>query len=470
MALRTTQSTTYQQVLLGIQNNTQRLVQAQAQVATGRRISRPSDDPVGTATSINLRQQISNLASYQSSVDEARPIVETAASEIEQASNFMTEARALMLQGLSGTLSQDDRNSIADQIEEVANGLLGVANARFGDRFLFAGTDDGVQPYTLDGEGPDRFASYGGNGDEQTVAVNRGVGLELNVPGSELFSGAGYTSTSFAGLTGLQSGLTVDQGTGFTRVQLRADSVSGFEEGVVQAAGTALTVLGEHALVIDADDQTVTLGDGEPVLIPTPLPSALTVETAGGGSVTLDLSGWTGLSSTASLVAEGSIATNGADWTPVDRTETDLELVIDGVGVIHVDTTELSRTGEELITFQGTTSVFDTLLGAAQDLRDGATVGVDVARARLQERYSELIDQQSNTLVGLGRLGARARRLNETQERLDELSIQYQDQLSRNEDADLTEVALDLTRTEQTLQVALASGARLLQQTLLNFL
>lgn len=470
MALRTTQYTTYQQVLRGIQNNTQRLVRAQEQVATGRRISRPSDDPLGTSKSISLRHEVNGLANYQTSVDEARPIVESAASEIEQASSMMTEARALVLQGLTGTLSQDDRNSIADQLEEVAQGLLGVANSRFGDRYLFAGTDTDNQPFTLDSEGPDRFATYSGNGDEHTVSVSRGVGLELNVPGNELFAGGGYTNTGFAGLTGLQSGTTVDQGTGFTRLMLRADSVAGFEEGVTQAAGTPLTILGDHQLTIDADAGTVRLGDGAAVTIPSPLPDSLQVSNDEGGSVTLDLSAWTGVSSTATLTAEGSIATDGTDWRPVQRTETDLELVIEGVGVIHVDTTELSRTGEELITFQGATNVFDALLGAAQDLRDAEVIGSGAARDRLQERYSELIDHQNNTLVGLGRLGARARRLNETQDRLDELSIQYQDRLSRNEDADLTEVALDLTRSEQTLQVAMASGARLLQQTLLNFL
>lgn len=470
MALRPTQASTFDQVLRGINQNTQRLIRAQEQTATGRRILRPSDDPVGAATSISLRQQISSLASYQASVDDGQPIVETAATEVEAASGLLTEARALLLQGLNGSLSQEDRESIADQVEEVAQALLEVSNARFGDRFLFSGTENGSNPFVVIGEGPDRFVEYTGNEEEQTIRIGRDVGLEINLAGSELFTGPGYSATHLAGNTGLSNGATVDQGTGFSRIQVRTDSVTGLANGLALAATGGTTILGDHQLTLNATDSTIQLGDGPILTIPNPLPTDFSVTNAEGGAVALDLSAWDGTDATLTLTGEGSLSTDGTVYVPVDRTETDLELVIEDVGVVHLDATGLSQAGEELITFRGATNVFDALLGAADDLRQGTVEGLGVARERLEIRFDEIVEHQDQILVGLGRLGARSRRLNDTQDRLDEFSVQLQSRLSNNEDVDLAEVALELNRTEQTLQVALASGARLLQQTLLNFL
>lgn len=470
MNLRPTQSTNYQQVLRGITANTQRLVAAQEQTATGKRILRPSDDPVGTATAISLRRRSSHLESYLASVEKARPVLATAATEIEQASSLMSEARSLLLQGLNGALSQEDRNSVADQLEEVAESMLGVGNARFGDRYLFAGTETATRPFELRGRGPDRFVEYRGNSEEQTIRIGRDVGVGLNLPGNELFSGAGYTGTSYAGLTGISTGSTVDQGTGFTRLVLRTDSVTGFTNGVALSGSGTPTVLGDHTLTFDAANSTVSLDDGPNVSIATPLPAALKVSNDAGASVTLDLSGWDGANSTQTITGEGSISTDGVTFRAINRTETDLELVLDGIGVLHVDTTALKRSGEEVVTFRGATNSFDALYGAIEDLRQGEALGLEGMRGRIEMRYDEFVNHQDQTLVALGRLGARGRRLIDTQTRLDESSIQLLDLISRNEDVDLTEVALELNRTEQTLQIAMVSGARLLQQTFLNYI
>ncbi|MFT7678156.1 MAG: flagellar hook-associated protein 3 FlgL [Planctomycetota bacterium] len=470
MNLRPTQSTSYQQVLRGISANTQRLVAAQEQTATGKRILRPSDDPVGAATAISLRRKSSNLDSFLASVEKARPIISTAAVEIEQASSLMSEGRALVLQGLNGSLSQEDRNSVADQIEEVAEALMGVGNARFGDRYLFAGTETGTRPFGTTGSGPDRFVSYQGNSEEQDIRIGRDTSVGLNLPGDELFSGAGYTKTSYAGMTGITSGATVDQGTGFTRLELRTDSVAGFTNGVALAATGTPTVLGDHTLAFSATNNTVSLDGGPNIQIATPLPTALKVKNDDGAVVTLDLTGWDGADSSMTITGEGSISADGVNFQAINRTETDLELVLDGIGVVHVNTTGLKRSGEEAVTFKGATNSFDALFGIIKDLREGDVLGLEDMRGRVEMRYDELVNHQDQTLVALGRLGARGRRLNDTQTRLDESSIQVIDLISRNEDVDLTEVALELNRTEQTLQIAMASGARLLQQTLLNFI
>ncbi len=77
---------------------------------------------------------------------------------------------------------------------------------------------------------------------------------------------------------------------------------------------------------------------------------------------------------------------------------------------------------------------------------------------------------EDDLLIGLGVLGARSQRLNASESRGLDVELALKDLLSDVQDADLAEVALDLARSEFSLQAAQASGARLLQNTLLNFL
>ena len=70
----------------------------------------------------------------------------------------------------------------------------------------------------------------------------------------------------------------------------------------------------------------------------------------------------------------------------------------------------------------------------------------------------------------LGTLGARTERLISSGSRLETVSLNVEGQLSQVEDVDITEVILEMNRTEQTLQLAQATGSRLIQHTLLDFL
>ena len=89
---------------------------------------------------------------------------------------------------------------------------------------------------------------------------------------------------------------------------------------------------------------------------------------------------------------------------------------------------------------------------------------------RLSERLGEFDRNHENVLMALGRLGAREERMIATQTRLESLTVHLESLRSTVEDVDMTEVVLEMSRAEQTLQVAQATGARLIQQTLLNFI
>ncbi|HVS10756.1 MAG TPA: flagellar hook-associated protein FlgL [Planctomycetota bacterium] len=477
--IRPTQASTFAQVQRGLFANLARMVRAQEQVGSGKRINRPSDDPVGASQVLSLRRQISGDERYRSAVQSGRTSLDASSGALQDAAGLVSEARALLLQGMNGTQSAEDRRVIAGEIRLIRGQLLDIANSRLGDRYLFAGTATGVAPFASSKAGGRLSVVYTGNGDSQELLVGLGVSVPVNLPGKAIFAAEQRSGTQYAGLTGAAPGKSADQGTGRDYLLVRHDATNAppalAAAGVGLVQGGALdTILGAHVVSVDAAAGTVQLDGGVAVAIPPAGdPAALDVTlTSDGGSVLhLDFSAWNGSGLSATVDGAGSISIDGASWTTLDFAADDLELIDSVTGsVTHVDTRGIHRAGSELVTYGGSVNLFDALEGMADDLEN--LDGLDAAglSARLDTWLVELDRNQQNVLVATGTLGARSARLTSLEQRIQDASLQLSSVLSSVEDADISQVVLELTRSEQNLQLAQASSLRLLQNTLLNFL
>jgi flagellin-like hook-associated protein FlgL len=190
-----------------------------------------------------------------------------------------------------------------------------------------------------------------------------------------------------------------------------------------------------------------------------------------GGELHLDFVGWSGANFTGTITGRGSISLDGSNFTTLSFTETDLELTNPVLGqVLHVDTTGVLRAGQELVTFGDTANPFDLLAGVVDDLENGQGLDSSELVRRLAGRLETLDRVHDDLLLGLGVLGSRSARLTSAGGRQGELELQLRGRLSAVEDADLAEVALELTRSQTILELAQAAGARVIQTSLLEFL
>jgi len=469
---------TFGRVLLGLQKNQFQLIRAQEQLASGSRILRPSDDPVGASQAISIERQLADVARYREAIRSGRSDLDTAASSLQDVSGLMAEARELVLQGMNGTLSQEDREILAGEFDLIREQLLDIGNQRSGDRYLFGGTESSREPWREVTVGGVRRVVYTGNEDSQYLRVGDTIEVPVGVPGSEIFARLDPTGASFDGLTGVSLGLTANEGAGYASLQLRHDST---DPGGLAGVGIALTgggaddsLLGANSLTIDPVAGTIQLGDGPLMNLPSPtapISSEFIVTNEDGGELHLDLTGYDGTAYTGTVTGNGSISLDGTSFTALSFTETDLELRDDEAGIVlHVNTTGVRRAGEELVTFGGTTNVFDLMQGISDDLRSGGDLSQPEIVERLNQRLDELDRNHQNVLSGLGVLGSRSSRLQSSDGRALDVEVLLQSQLSDVADADLAEVAIDLARSDMILQLAQASGARLIQTTLLNFL
>jgi flagellar hook-associated protein 3 len=125
-------------------NNIQRLntdnYKYNEQVATGRRVNRPSDDPVRFNLIAALHSEVNSLSQFVDNTRNLTSRLETTDSRLNDASTAMARVITLIEQGASGTNRGESRQAIAKNIEAVTQELLAISDATVAGRRVFAGT------------------------------------------------------------------------------------------------------------------------------------------------------------------------------------------------------------------------------------------------------------------------------------------------------------------------------------------
>ncbi len=478
MPVRATTNSNFQRVLSGLRFNLSQLVLRQEQVATGRRILRPSDDPAGTSRVLSFNRQLASASRFIDAIGIGRSILDTGAVALEAGSGALAEARETLIQGMNGTLAPEDRQALATEIDLIRLGLLENANARSGERTLFGGATAGQGAYESRSIGGRERAIYIGSNEQQFIRIGDGVDVAITTPGSSIFSREAGAGAVFAGLTGAQPGSTANEGSGYEYLTLRHDTTIAGTIGTVglalAGAGANDTFLGPQTLDVDPVAGTVSFGGGPARSIPQagdPDLANFVVENPAGGELHLDFTGYTGTSFNGTVDATGSISIDGTTFTALNLADQNIQLVHPESGnVIHVDATGVTRAGRELVSFSGKVNAFDALQGMADDLRNVDGLDHTELLGRLDIWLDEVDRNHENLLVGLGGLGSRSERLTNTEDRLQGMRTQVEILRSQELDIDFAEAALEMARAQQQLEIAQASGVRLLQTNLMNFL
>jgi flagellin-like hook-associated protein FlgL len=451
------------------------LARAQERAAAGLAILRPSDDPLGAASVLSYRRAIAGAERYRDVLAAGAATLEAASDAAQRASTALGEARALLVQGLSGALSSEDREALARAVEGLRAELVDVANTRFGEQNIFAGAAAGVAPFAAFTHGGVERIHYAGSSQDYRVLAGAETTLRTALAGDDVFAATDPSGLRLTTVTGLAAGASPSQGSGFLYVELRHDATTGaLGAGLAFVAGASDTILGDHALVVDPLAGTVQLDNGSPLAIPQPGDPALAdfvVTNEHGAELHLDFSAYTGAAFNGTVRGDGSISADGATFTPVSFTESDFELTDAALGaVLHLDLRSVGRAGVELATFAGTVNAFDVLRGLANDLDDVHGLASDERRERFAVWLEELERNQDALGVAQSELGALARRARDREAALSEQSLSLGARRSEIEDVDVTAAVLDLTRAEQALELARAASARVLQGSLLDFL
>lgn len=214
----------YPDLLAEIEQTQQSIESDQQQIATGRSVNLPSDDPAAAATLVENASQTSQVDQFQRSAGSVQGEMQDADSALNSVISSLQQAITLGTEGANGTVNAADRQAIATQVQGIQSQLLSLANLTYQGNYVFAGTATQTAPYVLDPNSPSGI-SYQGNNGVNSVTLGNQFTLQTNLPGPQLFSASG--DDMFQSIQDLINGLESGQniGTAVTEVGAAMNAV-----------------------------------------------------------------------------------------------------------------------------------------------------------------------------------------------------------------------------------------------------
>jgi flagellar hook-associated protein 3 FlgL len=182
--MRITSDMSQRHVLSDLRRVQERLANAQSQVSSGRRIEKPSDDPLGAERAMRLNDQLESTGAYRTAVDESRSWLDATDSALSSLSEVVQHVRELTLQAANGSTSDAGRQSIKQQIDQLTEEAKTTLNSAYDGRYIFSGTKTDTPPYSAaTGD------AYQGDASPVVRQIGPGVSVQVNVTGDDVLSG-----------------------------------------------------------------------------------------------------------------------------------------------------------------------------------------------------------------------------------------------------------------------------------------
>ncbi|QYJ95098.1 flagellar hook-associated protein FlgL [Shewanella spartinae] len=158
------------------------------QIASGKRVNTAGDDPVAAIGIDNLNQQNALVDQFMKNIDYATNRLALTESKLGTAETLTGSVREQILRAVNGSLSDSERQMIADELKGTLEELVSVANTKDeSGNYMFSGYETGNQPFAFDAAGN---VVYSGDSGVRQAIVASGVTLGTNVPGDQAFMNA----------------------------------------------------------------------------------------------------------------------------------------------------------------------------------------------------------------------------------------------------------------------------------------
>ena len=193
--MRVSSVTMYEQSTASINRQQNDFLKVSQQIASGRRVVNPSDDPQAASRAVGVDQSKAITQQYEDSRVSARNSLAQTESILNSISDAVTSAKTLLIQASSDTLSDVDRESIASELKGVYETMIGQANAADGNgRYIFGGYKDDTPPFVKNGDGE---VEYVGDNNSRLQRVDASRLMPVTENGIAIFqsapSGSGVT-------------------------------------------------------------------------------------------------------------------------------------------------------------------------------------------------------------------------------------------------------------------------------------
>ncbi len=196
--MRVTNSMLLSNYLKNINNNLNSVGEMQQQMATGKRINKISDDPIGAISSMQVRSKIYKTEQYQKNVDKALSWLDESESSVLEVNEVLKTAYETAVNQSTGTMDPQDKKAAAELIAQLRDHLVSVGNAKSGDKYIFGGYNVTNAPFEVNAAGDILYNGrdltdetdpvLAGMADESiSYAVGFNITLGVSINGAQLF-------------------------------------------------------------------------------------------------------------------------------------------------------------------------------------------------------------------------------------------------------------------------------------------
>ncbi len=393
----------------------------QDQLATGRRIGRPADDPSAATNQMYFRTRVNELEQFDTNLMHAKNRLDLVDGEMARVTDILQRVRVLAVQGANGTYGgekNEDRYAIAKEIDQHLRAMIELGNARDATgRYLFAGHAlerppfEAVQANIQGADGvtlENQIVSVRYHGDigKQLREVERDQYIDVNFPGNKALWGTNMTVTGSADTSGYRA--TTDQ-----------------------------------VFRIDGAEIRVAAGDTANDIVAKINAANLEVE--------------------ASIIGQDFVSLSSTSPHQIWLEDMEGSTVLQDLGLISADDSQPPNNFADSARVSGLSS-FDVLIKLRDDLLAGDVTeigGRDLAN----------IDETLNNLLRYrAEVGARQNRVEEHDKRVAWDKGHMQELLAESEGIDFPETIMNLKWLETIHQYSLNVGSRIIRPQLMDFL
>jgi flagellar hook-associated protein 3 FlgL len=389
--IRVTPSVFLNNVRSQLARNGRRLATAQEQVATGRQVNRPSDDPAGSFRVLGLRQLSAVNDQFTRNLDSLEANLGVAENVLGQTQEVLYRTLELAIQAANASLDRSQRAVIATEVSQQLDEVKRLANTQLGARYLFAGYLSDKPPFVRDLQVSADAANTG------TGTITAGTFDGDSVTGSRYE--VRFSDPSTYEVFEIGTGLTVASGAYTAGASIDFDG-NGNEVVIdgAPAAGDAFQIR----------PRMIYQGDGNEIMVP---------------------------------VSEGQRVAANIRGHQLYLGDGNLDGVVDA----------------------GRVSIF----AALEDLKFALE---DDDQAAIQTVIDQLDGAVGQMSEGRGIIGGRLNLVDSAKQDLSQRNLTIEGLRSEIEDVDMAEAITRLTQVESTFQATLGTAARVVQQSLLDYL
>ncbi|SHG54342.1 flagellar hook-associated protein 3 FlgL [Thermosyntropha lipolytica DSM 11003] len=176
--IRITNNMLVNDLMRNLNNNYRMMDKYQRQLATGRKLNMPSDNPAGLVKSLRLRTNIVENEQYLANINEAINFMETTDSALDNITQILHRVRELTVKAANGTNDPGAHQAIADEVKELNEQIKLIANTTYGTKHVFGGRNV-TEP-------PCQGNSWQGNDEYLELEIGVGITIPINITNRDM--------------------------------------------------------------------------------------------------------------------------------------------------------------------------------------------------------------------------------------------------------------------------------------------